>query len=106
MDTPTLRQILIDEMRQYAGEGMNAVSYLTISEDGCLYAVIDIAMVRGQQLVGTVLVARLVENRIFIELDRNDKPLIDALRARSIPEHQIVQNYRHSQIAEIVSGAD
>jgi hypothetical protein len=47
---------------------LNAVSYLTISEDQQLYAVIDIAMVRGKQLVGTVLVARLVGDQIYIEL--------------------------------------
>ncbi len=93
MDTATLKQILVEEMRLYAGEGLNAFSYLTISEDTELYAVIDIAMVRGKQLVGAVLVARVVDDRIYIELDQNDRLLVDALKARGIPETQLLLNY-------------
>jgi len=29
MDTGTLKQILLEEMQKYAGEGLNAYSYLT-----------------------------------------------------------------------------
>lgn len=98
MDTPTLKQILLEEMRDYAGEGINAFSFLTISEDEQVYAIIDFADVLGKRLVGAVLVARLLDDRIYIDLDYNNKMLVDALRARGVPENQIVLMYRQDKI--------
>lgn len=94
MDSRTLKQILVEEMNEYAGEGLNAFSYLTESETENLYTVVDIANVRGQRIIGTVLVARLQEDKIIIELDHNNKPLADALIARQVPEEQLVLAYR------------
>ena len=93
MDAGTLKQILVEEMQKYAGEGLNALSYLTENEAENLYTVVDIASVRGKRIVGTVLVARLQDDRIIIELDHNNKPLVDALIARGVSESQIVLAY-------------
>ena len=90
MDRNTLKTILIEEMQKYAGEGLNAYSYLTANEAEQLYTIVDIANVRGKRIIGTVLVARLRNEQIIIELDHNNKPLIDALRARGIPNNQLV----------------
>ena len=94
MDSGTLKQILVEEMQKYAGEGLNAYSYLTENEAENLYTVVDIANVRGKRIVGTVLVARLQDDRIIIELDHNNKPLVDALIARGVSESQMVLAYR------------
>ncbi|MCL4253256.1 MAG: XisI protein [Anaerolineae bacterium] len=88
-----LKQILKEEMSLYAKQGLNAYSYLTISTDEHVFAVIDIAIIRGSQIVGAVLVARLMDNQIYIDLDLNDKFLVDALRARGVPDNQLVLNY-------------
>jgi len=40
------------------------------------------------------MVARLVNDQIVIELDRHDKMLVDALKARGMPESQIFLAYR------------
>jgi hypothetical protein len=93
MDTGALKQILIEEMQKYAGEGLNAYSYLTENEIENLYTVVDIATVRGKRIVGTVLVAQLHENNIIIELDHNNKLLADALTARGVSEDQLVLAY-------------
>ena len=93
MDARNLKQILIEEMRKYAGEGLNAHSYLTENEAEKLYTIVDIANVRGKRIIGTVLVARLQVDRIIIELDHNNKPLADALIARGIPEENLVLAY-------------
>jgi len=98
MDTKTLKQILIEEMRKYAGEGLNAYSYLTENELGNVYAIIDIANVRGKRIIGTVLVARLADDKIIIELDYNNKPLVDALIARNVPAEQLILAYRDTTI--------
>ncbi|MCU0482072.1 MAG: XisI protein [Anaerolineae bacterium] len=99
MDTITLKNILKDEISQYAKQGLNAYSYLTISPDETLYAVIDIAIIRGAQIVGAVLVARIVDNHIYIDLDLNDKLLVDALHARNIPENQITLTYLQQKVS-------
>lgn len=95
MDTGILKQVLIEEMRKYAGEGLNASSYFTENEAENLYTVVDIANVRGKRIVGTVLVARLQDDKVIIELDHNNKPLMDALMARAVPKDQLVLAYRN-----------
>lgn len=93
MDTGTLKQILIEEMQKYAGEGLNAYSYLMENEIENLYTIVDIANVRGKRIIGTVLVARLSDDKIIIELDHNNKLLADALTARGVPEDQLILAY-------------
>ncbi len=93
MDSKTLEQILREEMQKYAGPGLNAHSYLTENEAESLYTVVDIADVRGQRIIGTVLLAHIVDERIVIELDHNNKLLVDALRGRGVPDEQIVLAY-------------
>ncbi len=83
-------------MQKYAGEGLNAISYLTENNVENFYTVVDIANVRGKRIVGTVLVARLEDDKIIIELHNNNKPLVDALIARNIPEEQITLAYRNT----------
>ena len=94
MDTSTLKPILVEEMQKYAGKGLNAYSYLTENEAEQIYTVIDIAMVRGKRIVGTVLVAHLQDDQIVIELDHNNKTLVDALESRGVPTEQIMLAYR------------
>jgi len=93
MDTGNLKQILMEEMQKYAGEGLNAYSYLMENEIENLYTIVDIANVRGKRIIGTVLVARLSDDKIIIELDHNNKLLADALTARGVPEDQLVLAY-------------
>ena len=94
MDTATLKEILLEELQGYAGEGLNDFAYLTTNEAEQIYTIVDIAQVRDKRLVGMVLVARLTGDQVIIELDRHDKLLVDALQARGVPESQIVLAYR------------
>jgi translation initiation factor IF-2 len=84
MDTQTLKQILLEEMEKYTGEGLNSISYLAVSEENSLYTVIDYAIIKGKQYVDAVLVARLMDDVIHIDLDQNTPPLFEALVARGI----------------------
>lgn len=94
MDTATLKQILLEELDKYTGEGLNDDAYLTVNEANQIYTIVDIATVHGKRLVGTVLVVQLIDDRVVIELDRHDKSLADALKARGVPDAQIVLAYR------------
>ena len=98
MDTTALRQILVEELEGYTGKGLNDSTCLTTNEAEQIYTIIDIATVRDRRLVGTVLVARLTNDRVVIELDRRDKLLVDALKVRGVPEPQIVLAYRGDAI--------
>ena len=98
MDTATLKQILMEELGGYTGEGLNDFAYLTTNEAEQIYTIVDIARVRDKRLVGTVLVARLAGDQVVIELDRHGKLLVDALQARGVPESQIVLAYRGDAI--------
>lgn len=90
----TLKDILLQELEGYTGEGLNDSAYLTTNETEGIYTIVDFATVRGKRLVGTVLVVRLVNDCVFIELDRHDKPLAEALKARGVPPSQIVLAYQ------------
>jgi hypothetical protein len=94
MDPHTLKSILLEEMEKYTGEGLNDLAYLTANEAASLYTVVAIASVRQKRIVSTVLVARLTDGHIVIEIDRHDKTLAEALRARDVPEAQIVRAYQ------------
>ena len=98
MDTATLKHILLEELEGYTGEDLNDYAYLTTNETEQIYTILDIAKVRDKSLVGTVLVARLTDDRVVIELDRHDKLLVEALKARGVPETQIVLAYREDAI--------
>lgn len=98
MDTSTLTQILLDELKGYTGEGLNDYAYLTTNEVEGIYTIVDIATIRGKRIVSTVLIARLVGNKVVIEVDRHDKTFADALQARGVPESQIILAYRGDSI--------
>ena len=50
-----------------------------------------------------LLIVRLLEDRIIIERDVNDKPLVDALLLANVPREQIVLAYAGEPLNEPVS---
>lgn len=98
MDTSTLKTILLEEMQGYAGEGLNAHSLLTRNEAEETYAILDFANVHGREIVSTVLVARIVDEQIVIDVDRNNKMLVDALLARGVSDEKIVRAYLQNRV--------
>ncbi|NJL56030.1 XisI protein [bacterium] len=94
MDPSTLKQIMLEELAKYTGEGLNDDAYLTSNEVENIYTIVDIATIRDRRIISTVLVTRIVNQSIIIEVDRHDKPLVEALTARGVPENQIVLAYR------------
>lgn len=81
-------------MEKYTGEGLNDYAYLTSNEAEQIYTVIDIALIHEKRIVSTVLVARIINQQIIIEVDRHDKQLVTALLSRGIPENQMILAYR------------
>jgi hypothetical protein len=87
-------------MEGYAGSALNGWSYLTSSADQLFYTVTSVGQVRDQHIVDTGLVARIAGERIVIEHDVNDKPLVDALLQAGVPREQIVLAYAGESAAD------
>ena len=89
----TLQHALKTVMNGYTGRGLNAESVLTTSDDGRLLTVVSIGQVRGETVVDTGLIVRLIGDIIVIDRDNNNKPLVDALVQAAVPREQIVLAY-------------
>ncbi len=89
----TLQQTLKAVMMGYTGRGLNVESFLTASDDGRLLTVVSIGQIRGETVVDSGLVVRLIGDRIVIDRDNNSKPLVDALLQAGVPREQIVLAY-------------
>lgn len=86
----TLRGVLAG----YTGEALNGYSYLTESSDGTVFTVVSVGYLPNQRrMVDAGLIVRLVGERIIIERDVNDKPLVDALLQARVPRQQIILAY-------------
>jgi hypothetical protein len=89
----TLSETLEAVMAGYAGQDLNGYSFLTGSADRHVFTVVSVGTIRGRHFADTSLVARVTNDRIVIDHDVNDKPLVDALVAAGIPRQQIVLSY-------------
>lgn len=94
MATGTLKEVPLEEFDDYTGESLNDSAHLTANDAEQIYTIVDIATVRDRRPVGTALVVPLANDLVAIELDRHDKMLADALKARGVPDSQIVLAYR------------
>lgn len=92
----TLRNVL----EGYTGEALNGYSYLTENKDGTVFTVVSVGYLPDKRIVDAGLIVRLLENRILIERDVNDKPLVDALLEAGIPREQIVLAYAGEPVNE------
>jgi hypothetical protein len=92
MDQHTV-DILKREVKAYAGEGLNGMSYFTQSEDGTVFSVVGISFMPGETWADAALIARIDGEHIIIELDISDKPLVDALTQAGIPRDRVVLAY-------------
>ncbi len=93
MDTQTLKEILRREMMGYAKKGANGAGYFTVNPDDTVFGVLDVYVVHGERYADASLIARIIDNRVIIELDKNDKTLFDALLQAGVPREQIVLAY-------------
>jgi hypothetical protein len=97
-----LRDTLITTLNEYTGQAFNGYSYLTSSADERHFVVTSIGTVQGERVVNVGLVAQLLEDRIIIDRDLNNKPLVDALLQAGVPRHQIILAYAGEPVPESV----
>lgn len=98
----SLANIIREAMSGYATEGETGYSYLTESSDNLVFTVVYVSEYKGQTDVDTGLLVRLVNDRVLILRDQNDKPLVDALIQAGVAREQIVLAYAGEQAEETV----
>src|SRR5688572_28194900 len=95
-----LTQTLKDVLNGYTGRALNGYSCLTTGADQQLFAIVSVGKVAGKHSVDTGLIVRVLNGRLVIERDVNDKLLVDALLQAGVPRHQIVLAYAGEPIEE------
>lgn len=98
----TLKQTVRDVVAGYAGKVLNGYSYLTQNEDGSVYTVVDVAQVKGKHISGVSLVVRIVDSKVIVERDQNDKVVVDALMQAGIKRENIILAYAGEDVPEVV----
>jgi hypothetical protein len=98
-----LKETLRKALASYTGEALNGYSYLTANNDDTAFAVISIGYLPDRRIVDAGLIVRLLPDRIIIERDLNDKPLVEMLLQADVPRHQIVLAYAGEPVNEPVA---
>jgi len=80
-------------IQSYTGEVLNGHAYLVHDPTLNIYTVISVGNVRQRRVTDANLIVRLVEDKIIIERDMNDKTLADALVQAGIPRQSIILAY-------------
>jgi hypothetical protein len=98
----TLTSIVREEVEKYAagGRGVNVLLFPLLDDVNRTYAVNAIDYPDRSEFADVVVLARIVGNKIVIESDATDKPLVDALVQRGIPREQIVLAYAGEPIPD------
>jgi hypothetical protein len=95
-----LEQTLEYVMSGYAKKGLNVRDYLTISPDRSIFSIVGISRQQGKRYADASLIVRLDGAQIIIELDMNDKPLVDALVQAGVPREKITLAYAGEPVPE------
>ncbi len=98
----SLNEIVREVVAGYAGKALNGYSYLTQSDDGDIFTVVDVARVKGKHISGVSLIVRIAEGNVIIERDQNDKLVVDALLQAGISRDAIILAYADEPVPEIV----
>jgi len=87
----------------YTGRALNGYSYLASSADDRKHTVISVGQLPDKRIVDASLIVHVVGDRIIIERDVNDRPLVDALQQAGIERQQIVLAYAGEPVDEPIA---
>jgi hypothetical protein len=100
-----LADIVREEVIEYASDGVggNIRLFPMCDEVRHIYAVNAVDYPRYANIAGVVVLARVVGDKVVIEYDGTDKPLVEALLQRGIPREQIILAYAEETVPDPVS---
>jgi hypothetical protein len=96
--------IVREEVIKYAGGGIGGnIRLFPVCDDiRHIYTVNAVDYPNYRELAGVVVLARIVGDKVVIEHDATDKPLLEALMARGIPREQIILAYASEPVPDPV----
>lgn len=97
-----LIELVEKEVGSYAGEMANGYAYLTVGSDRRVFTVVSVGKIKDRRITHLSLLVRLVGDRVVIEEDDSNKPLVDALVQAGIPRDQIILAYAGEPVPETV----
>ncbi|MGB7338630.1 MAG: element excision factor XisI family protein [Phototrophicaceae bacterium] len=97
----TLKNILKNVLYGYIRKGINGSTELTRNVDETLFTLIASGKSGEKRFTFTALIVIIIADKIVIEEDRNDKPLVDALVQAGIPREQIILAYIGEKVPDL-----
>ena len=95
-----LSEILEEALQYYAGRGANGHSYFLKNELEQTMTIVAKFVFKGKTYVETSILARIAGDKIIIEDDKTNKPLVDALIQAGVPREQIILAYAGEEVEE------
>lgn len=97
-----LTDIVREEVEKYAagGRGGNIILFPQMDDKRQTYTLNVVDYPTRKDTAGVVVLAWIAGDKIVIEEDATDKPLVDALLQRGIPREQIVLAYAGEPIPD------
>lgn len=95
-----LRELVKEELEKYTGLGANCYVFPVFDDDRQHYAALVIDYPVRKEQGDLVIFTRIVGDKIIIEEDSTDKPLVDALVQRGIPREQIILAYQGEAVPQ------
>ena len=95
----SLTDVVKDVVFSYASGRLNLRMYTLSNEDRHIYAVNVIDWPERHQPAAVVVLARIEDDKVIIEEDITDRPLVEALVNAGIPREQIVLKYAEESSA-------
>jgi hypothetical protein len=88
-----LKDVVKQVVFGYASGGLELKAFPMINEEYQVYAVLVVDYPVHHYDAGIVVMARIEDDKVLIEEDRTDRPLLDALVQAGIPREKIVLAY-------------
>jgi hypothetical protein len=95
-----LNQIVSEEVEKYGSGGRGMRLFPLLDHLHQVYAVNAVEHPKRTKFAGVIVMARIAGDKVVIEYETTDKPLLDALLQRGIPREQIVLAYQGEPIPD------
>jgi XisI protein len=95
-----LEIVLEKVMSSYVAKGFNGHSYFMKNDAERIMSIEANFVFDGERYIEISILARIVGNRIVIEDDKTNKPLVNALLQAGVPREQIVLAYAGEKAEE------
>lgn len=89
----SLDQIVKESVFEYAGGGDNILMFPVANEEQKVYSVLIVDAPVHKIDAEIVVMARLADDKVIIEEDTTDYPLLEVLMKRGVPRDKIIRAY-------------